>query len=151
MINIFIRGHTMQRQVSMPKGDNMNVRTAIYLTSLFLPALLLLPVYAQDNVTPSEALQFRNQFTTVCGKAVQGIYMPELDNKPTFIYLDKPYPDQIFEIVISGSTRGQFGRVPEVLYPGRNVCATGVVIDFLGVPQILVDQPGQISVQSDRK
>lgn len=77
--------------------------------------------------------------------------MPQLDNKPTFIYLDKPYPDQIFEIVIWGSTRGQFGRVPEVLYPGRNLCVEWVVIDFLGVPQILVDQPAQISLQSDRE
>jgi len=127
----------------------MNLKTAFYLSLLFLPALAQLPVYAQDNVTPSEALQFRNQFTTVCGKAVQGIYMPELENQPTFIYLDKPFPDQIFEIVIWGSTRGQFGRVPEVLYRDRNLCVAGVVIDFLGVPQILVDQPGQISVKNE--
>lgn len=127
------------------QGQNMSLKTALCMAFFFVAAFMP-AACSHGAITPPQASQFKNQFTTVCGRAVQGIYMPELDNRPTFIYLDKPFPDQIFEIVIWGWNRGQFARVPEVLYPGRTLCVEGIVIDFLGVPQIIVDQSGQISI-----
>jgi len=63
----------------------------------------------------------------------------------TFLNLDKPYPNQIFTVVIWGSDRSKFGT-PEVDYKGKRICVTGKITEFRNVPQIIADRPQQIQV-----
>jgi DNA/RNA endonuclease YhcR with UshA esterase domain len=61
--------------------------------------------------------------------------------------LDKPYPNQIFTVVIWGSDRAKFGE-PEATFRGKSVCVTGKIKEFRGVPEVIVYEPSQIKVQT---
>lgn len=106
---------------------------------------------SQVGISPEEAGQYVNKFASVCGKAVQSIYMPDLANQPTFIYLEKPYPDQIFTVVIWGSNRTRFPRPPDALFTGTDICVGGMIINYRDTPQIIVDDPAQIRVKPNRE
>lgn len=60
--------------------------------------------------------------------------------------LDKPYPDQIFTVLIWGSDRPKFGD-PEEMYRNKRICVTGKISDYKGVPEIVAYEPAQIKVQ----
>ena len=62
---------------------------------------------------------------------------------PTFLNLDKPYPSQIFTVLIWGIDRAKFGA-PEALYQAKHICATGTIESYRGVPEIIAREPGQI-------
>jgi len=55
--------------------------------------------------------------------------------------LGKAYPHQVFTIVIWGSDRAKFGT-PETAPQGKQVCATGVIQLFRGLPEVIVRDPG---------
>jgi len=46
-----------------------------------------------------------------------------------FLNLEKPYPKQIFTIVICGNNRTKFGS-PEVELKGKDVCVTGEITEY---------------------
>jgi hypothetical protein len=102
--------------------------------------------FAQHDLTPAEAATTGDRYATVCGKVVQTVYMPELTYKPTFLYVDKPFPNQTFEIVIWGSDRNRFLLTPELMFTGKDVCVQGALVKLFGIPQIVVAQPAQINV-----
>lgn len=112
---------------------------------LFIALSVLPRALAQNTVAPEQALRFNDRLATVCGRVAEIIYMPELANQPTFIYLDKPFPNQVFEIVIWGNTRPRFQNSPEQMFSGKQVCVEGVVVSLMGIPQIIVDEPTQIT------
>jgi hypothetical protein len=51
--------------------------------------------------------------------------------QPTFLNLDKPYPQQVFTVVIWGRDRMKFGT-PEKQLADKNICATGMIQLFHG-------------------
>ena len=65
---------------------------------------------------------------------------------PTFINLDKPYPNQIFTVLIWGSDRPKFGD-PEEAYRGKRICVTGKITDYKGGPEIVAYEPSEIKMQ----
>ena len=67
--------------------------------------------------------------------------------QPTFLNLDKPYPNPIFAILIWGSNRGKFGT-PENEFRGKRVCVTGKITEYRGSPEIVADSPAQIKLDS---
>jgi micrococcal nuclease len=67
--------------------------------------------------------------------------------QPTFINLDKPYPNQVFTVLIWGSDRGKFEKPPETLYSGKEICVTGMVQSYQGRPEIIVKDPSQIKLK----
>lgn len=103
--------------------------------------------FAQSaHLTPSEAKKHMGERATVCGKVVSAHYAARTKGSPTFLNLDEPYPGQVFTILIWGNDRSKFGD-PESKYDGKNVCVTGLIKDYKGVPEIVAEQPGQIEVQ----
>ena len=126
-------------------------RIAIFILGLFFTLASVLSVSARDQGTPEEAGKSATAWTTVCGKVAQIAHVPQMTNKPTFIYLDEPFPHQVFEIVIWGDARNTFSRAPEVLYSGKKVCVAGVDRNFQGIPEIVVDQQSQITVMPDKE
>lgn len=46
----------------------------------------------------------------VCAQVVSTRYGDSSKGQPTFINLDKPYPNQIFTVVIWVGNRGKFGK-----------------------------------------
>jgi len=80
---------------------------------------------------------------------VSSAYAASTKRQPTFLNLDKPYPNQVFTVVIWGNNRSKFGR-PEVDYKEKRVCVTGRIAEYRGVPEIAADEPRQIAVEPSR-
>ena len=83
---------------------------------------------------------------TVCGTVASARYAAYTKGQPTFLNLDKPYPNPVFTVLIWGENRSKFGA-PESEYKGKRICATGKIAEYRGVPEIVADSPKQITVQ----
>lgn len=121
-----------------PSRINLPILVAIVLTGV--------AAEAQSSLTSADAKKHIGERATVCGDVVSTHYAPRTHGNPTFINLDKPYPDQVFTLLIWGTDRSKFGD-PEQAYRGKRVCVTGNISDYKGVPEIVAHEPAQIKVQ----
>lgn len=109
-----------------------------------LGSLLLALESDAATLTAMQAKDHVGETATVCGRVASATFAARLNGAPTFLNLDKPYPDPLFTVVIWGSDRPKF-RQPEVDYRGKRLCVTGSIKIFRGRPEIIVNEPGQIS------
>ena len=100
---------------------------------------------AQSKITASEAINHVGERATVCGRVADAKYASSSRGRPTFLNLDKAYPNQIFTVLIWGEDRDKFGR-PEEDYRDKNICVTGLITSYRGVAQIQATDPSQIKV-----
>ena len=105
---------------------------------------------AQTSISAAEAKNHVGERATVCGEVASVHYAARSRGNPTFINLDKPYPNQIFTVLIWGSDRPKFGD-PEETYRSKRICVTGKISDYKGVPEIVAYEPSQIKVQAARE
>jgi len=98
------------------------------------------------RLTAKEAKDHVGEVATVCGTVASARYADRTNGQPTFLNLDEAYPHQIFTIVIWGSDRAKFGT-PEVKYRDKSVCATGLIKDYRGVPEMAISIPASIELQ----
>jgi micrococcal nuclease len=103
--------------------------------------------FAQETITPKDAAKFIGQQKTVCGTVASAHFATRSKGQPTFINLDKPYPNQVFTVLIWGSDRSKFEKPPETLYAGKEICVTGMIQSYQGRPEIIVKEPAQITVR----
>jgi hypothetical protein len=99
-------------------------RAQFLLPILALIVVLSSPVAAQKKLTANEAKDHIGETATVCGSVVSTHYAPGTKGQPTFLNFDKPYPNQVFTMLIWGENRSKFGT-PESEYKGKRICATG--------------------------
>jgi micrococcal nuclease len=118
---------------------------------LLLLVCLTCSVYAhaQKKLTASEAKQHFGENATVCGEVVSTRYAESSKGQPTFLNLDKAYPNQIFTVVIWGENRSKFGK-PEGEYNGKRICVSGKITAYGGQPEIVAADPKQITVESKK-
>ena len=107
--------------------------------------LFSLPSFAQDRITPAQAASYIGKQVMVCGRGMSARYSSKSKGQPTFLNLDKPFPDHVFTAVIWGEARAKFKSPPEILYRDKRVCVSGKVQSFKGLPQIEVNEPGQVN------
>ena len=101
--------------------------------------------YAQ-TIAAAAASKHVGQIETVCGTVAGTKYDAHVRGNPTFLDLGAAYPNQVFTVVIWGDDRGKFGA-PEVTYNGKRICVTGLVRSYRGIPEIVVHDPDQVSIQ----
>jgi micrococcal nuclease len=97
------------------------------------------------TLTSAEAAAHVGEVVTVCGVVASAKYATGVRGAPTFLNLDRPYPDQPLTIVIWETDRSAFGR-PEATYANQPVCVTGKIEEHKGKPQIVARDPSQIEV-----
>jgi DNA/RNA endonuclease YhcR with UshA esterase domain len=115
------------------------------LLSFFLIAFIILTgITASWAITPEEAQQHIGQNQTVCGTVASAHYANRTKGQPTFLNIDRPYPNQIFTVLIWGNKRSLFPDAPEKYYSGKKICVTGTITSYRGTPEIVVNGPGQI-------
>src|SRR3984893_14503577 len=107
------------------------MRNSQIITLLLALAALTQPALGQKKLSASEAKDHVGEVATVCGDVVSSHYAPSTKGQPTFLNLDKPYPNPIFTILIWGNSRSKFGT-PENDYKGKHVCATGKITEYRG-------------------
>jgi hypothetical protein len=96
------------------------------------------------SLTPEEAPNHVGETATVCGTVASANYVARTRGEPTFLNLDKPYPNHIFTGVIWGSDRPKFGT-PETSLLGKPVCMTGVIKLYHARPEIILRDPSQLT------
>ena len=96
------------------------------------------------SVGPKEAAGLVGETATVCGVVASAKYAADLRLQPTFLNLDKPYPDQLFTVVIFGDDRAKFGT-PETSLRGKRICVTGVIRVFREQPEMVLKDPSQLT------
>lgn len=101
---------------------------------------------AENSISTTEAKNHVGENATVCGQVASTHYADRSRGSPTFINLDKPYPNQVFTIVIWGSDRTKFSD-PEEKYRGQHICVTGIITIYRGSPEVVAHEPSQIKVQ----
>ena len=114
-----------------------------------VPAVVVLLAalsYAQTSLSAAEAKNHVGERGTVCGEVVSIHYAARSRGNPTFINLDKPYPNQIFTVVIWGSDRPKFRNLEE-MYRNKHICITGKISDYKNVPEVVAYEPTQIKIQ----
>jgi DNA/RNA endonuclease YhcR with UshA esterase domain len=104
-------------------------------------------VRVKTSITAEEARDHVQETNTVCGVVTTTKYLEKSKTKPTFLDLDRPYPNQIFTAVIPDSVRGKFKGAPEEIYKGRTICVTGLITVNRNKPQIVVNDPSQIRIE----
>jgi len=98
------------------------------------------------KLTTAEAKDHIGEVATVCGKVASTRYAATTRGKPTFLNLDKPYPSQVFTILIWGDSREKFGA-PEEMYRDKQICVTGKITEYRKAPEIVVSDPQNIERQ----
>ena len=119
------------------------------IVALALATLIIEPALAQKKLTAAEAKDHVGETATVCGEVVSTRYASSTKGQPTFLNLDKPYPNQVFTVLIWGSNRSKFGT-PETDYKGKRICVTGKITEYRGVPEIVADDPKQIRIDAEK-
>jgi len=120
-------------------------RFSLLLAVCFVAAF---PIHAQARkLTAAEAKDHVGERATVCGQVVSTRYADRSKGQPTFLNLDKPYPNEIFTILIWGGDRSKFGQ-PETKYAHQKVCVTGVIKSYRELPEIEATEPEQIGTQN---
>lgn len=110
---------------------------------LVLPLLALALVSSDaQSISAADAKNHIGKQETVCGKIVSEHTASGSRGMPTFINLDAPYPDEVFTIVIWERDRARVGAMPK---EGSRTCATGIVQQYRGVPEIVVRSGSQLS------
>jgi hypothetical protein len=71
---------------------------------------------------------------TVCGTIVSEHKSTSSKGTPTFINLDRPYPNQVFTLLIWGDDRERVGKVPET----GKICGVGTITEYRGSPEIVL-------------
>jgi micrococcal nuclease len=106
------------------------------------------PPSAKLKAVPSaQAQQHIGETNTVCGLVATARYHGTQPDRPTFLNFDHPYPNQTFAVMIPDASRAKFKSPPEMLFNGKTVCVTGLIVDRRGKPQIVVENPSQIAIQ----
>jgi len=108
---------------------------------LLLFVIALLPAKAQ-SISAGDAKAHIGENATVCGKVASERTATSSRGEPTFINLDAAYPNQVFTILVWGDDRKNLGELPRV---GSHICATGLIKDYRGVPEIVVRSGEQFS------
>jgi len=112
----------------------------------FVMVLWAVSGLAQTSISAAEAKNHVGERATVCGEVASTHYAASSRGSPTFINLDKPYPSQIFTVLIWGTNRSKFGD-PEEAYRSKHICVTGKISDYKGAPEIIAYEPSQIKIQ----
>lgn len=95
----------------------------------------------------AEAADHVGEVARVCGTVASASWAREVGGRPTFLNLGRPYPDQLFTVVIWGEDRERFDAPPERRWAGRRVCVAGRITTHEGTPRIVVRRPAQIGAR----
>lgn len=99
-----------------------------------------------DYLLWDEASDHPGEYKTVCGAVFGTLYAVNEQGQPTFLNIGNDYPNpRRFTVVIWGRDRNNFPSPPETLYNRANICVSGIISLYEGVPEIEVSTPLQIT------
>ena len=101
-----------------------------------------------DWIEWTQAVAHAGESLTVCGPVASAHFASDSNGQPTFLNIGNAYPDpQRFTVVIWGRNRGNFDPLPEEAYLEKEICVTGEIELYQGMPEIEVESPAQILIR----
>ena len=115
-----------------------------FLLIVFLFIASINIVYSKAKINASEASKHVGESVSICDK----VYSTKLieNSQMTLLNLGGYYPNQLLTIMIPGTDRNKFKEHPEDYTKGKNVCVTGKVTMYRNKPEIVVNDPSQITI-----
>jgi hypothetical protein len=101
---------------------------------------------AAGELTTTQAASHVGETAAVCGVVASANYASRSNSQPTFLNLDRAYPNHIFTVVIWGSDRSKFDA-PEVSLMGKRLCTNGTIKEYKGKAEIVASDPSQLAVK----
>jgi hypothetical protein len=102
------------------------------------------PARCDEPVAWHEAGEVREQSAAVVGPVAEVTHAPDVGGQPTFVNLGAAHPaEPRFDVVVYEDVAEQFDE-PLAELEGAAVCALGEVRERDGVPQTVLDAPGQL-------
>src|SRR5215831_1134662 len=135
MVTQLIRGGGLMRESALG-----------IITGAFLLALHI-GIAAQERISPTDAAKYVGKNAIVCGQVASSNFASRSRRRPTFLNLDRPYPNHVFTALIWGENRKKFSSPPETTFSGKRICVTGTVSSYRRQPQIIVAEPSQITAE----
>lgn len=105
-------------------------------------------VKVREIVTAEEAEKRVGQTVTVCGVVASARYADTTQTKMTYLNLGRTYPDQLMTVVIPNQLRALYRFRPEEYYKGKRICVAGTVTMYREKPQIIIDDPFDIRIDT---
>lgn len=102
--------------------------------------------FGKGKINAEQAKEFIGKESCVCGKVVSTKFVENGKANPTYINLDKKYPDQVFTLMIFGQDRTNFSYEPDVFLKGKTICVKGKIEEYKGSPQIIASKEKQIEI-----
>jgi hypothetical protein len=128
----------------LPREEIGTMKKLSFSLSAILVPIIALQIAAQERISPAEAAKYVGKNATVCGQVASSNYSARSRRRPTFLNLDRPYPNHIFTALIWGEDREKFSTPPESAYSGKKICVRGTISIYQGRPEIVVRNPSQI-------
>lgn len=113
--------------------------------TLLSASMLVCPSSAQDTISANQARGHVGQFERVCGLVASTHFASHSKGHPTFLNVGQPYPNEVFTVVIWDRDREKFGS-PEAIYENKNICVTGTIGLYRGIPEIIASSQDQIKI-----
>lgn len=102
--------------------------------------------YGSNKLNTLEAQKNIGKECTVCGKAVSIKLVDNGKTNPTYINLDKKFPEHLFTIVIYDAVRKKLGYIPEEKLLQKEICITGKIEQYKGIPQIVLQKESVLKI-----
>jgi hypothetical protein len=99
-----------------------------------------------QTYTAAESANHINETIMVCDKVFGTRFLENSGGQPTFLNLGSAYPNSPFTIVIFGSDRTNFKDAPEKLFDNKKVCATGLIKEYKGKPEMIIKNNSEIKI-----
>ena len=96
-----------------------------------------------EKFTTKEAWDHVGEEAKVCGKVVSVYFSKRSKGRPTFINLDKPYPNQLFTVVVWEEDRAKFQELKKL--KNSHICVEGEIESYGEKPQMTLRDPSQLS------
>ena len=103
---------------------------------LFFLLIFTIQTYSQEKVPLAKINLHEGETVTVCEK-VQGTFLSKKSNT-LMINFGKPYPNQTFVVVVFNKDLEHFSYNPAEKLKGKTICITGKVVNYKGMPEIIV-------------
>jgi len=129
-----------------PSRSARSIGRVLFLLLLLAGSPAALLCRGRQTISGAEADVHVGEEGTVCDRVASSRYVPWARGEPTFLNFGRPYPNQVFTVVIWGNARGRFDEPPEERFQGLQICVTGTIKRYRGKPEIVVEWPRQIEV-----
>lgn len=97
------------------------------------------------RLTAREASDYIGQSATVCGHVASTKFTHKSKGQSTYLHITEPYPNQTFTVLVWANNNQALGS-PGTRYEGKNICATGLIKNSKGTPEIIAENASQITL-----